>query len=232
VTTFTYTPDFPATETTTLSLHTSAYGNYEQRLAPDIYTLIDTWSIKFSGRTATDRDAILSFLSSSAGLTPFTWTTPFGETGQFLCAEWDTTLDSCALSTVSATFASTYTPDGPNIAGPPAPTGAFTHIPNFGASQKYATGAKSFAFGDGYKQPSAFGLHPEQIEWPLTFSERTNVERTAIREFLRGARGQTAFAWTPPYGTTAKYVCTTWKTDYMGYNNNTTNATLRRVFET
>jgi phage-related protein len=229
--TFAYTPDFPVSETTTLRLRTVAYGNYEKRLADGLYTIVDTWALSFSARDSTDRNAILSFLEASAGATPFTWTTPLGETAQFLCSEWESTLDSCYLNTISANFVLAYTPEGPNLAAPAAPTTAFTYVPDFGASQKYNTKVKSLAFGDGYKQTLTYGLHPEQIEWPLTFSSRTNTERDAIRTYLRGARGQTSFAWTTPYGTTDKFVCTEWKTDYLSYNNNTINATLRRVFE-
>jgi phage-related protein len=231
MTTFTYTPDFPATETTTLRLRTSNYGSYEERLAYGLFTIIDTWSISFGSRNSTDHANILSFLEAAGGTTPFTWTTPFGDTAQFLCADWQSTLDSCNLSTVSASFVLANTSAGPNITTPSAPTGAFTYIPDFGASQQYDTKAKQIELGDGYKQAVTFGLYPQQIEWPLTFANRTNTERDAIRTYLRGARGQTAFTWTTPYGTTAKFVCAEWRTAYASYNNNTINATFRRVFE-
>lgn len=229
--TFTYVPDYPVTEATTLRLRTATYGSYEERLAYGLFTIVDTWSLKFGSRNATDHANILSFLESAAGSTPFTWTTPFGETAQFLCSDWQSTLDSCALSTVSASFVLANTAAGPNIVAPAAPTGAFTYVPDFGASQKYDTKVRSTEFGDGYKQTATFGLYPQDIEWPLTFANRTNAERDAIRTYLRGARGQTAFTWTTPYGVTGKFVCTEWRTDYAGYNNNTINATLRRVFE-
>lgn len=229
--TFTYTPDFPATEATTLRLLTSDLGTYEERLAYGVFTLIDTWSLSFNSRNATDHAAILSFLETSGGAIPFTWTTPFGETAQFLCPEWQSTLDSCNLSSISASFVLANTAAGPNVATPAPPSGSFSYTPDFGASQKYNTNVKQLVLGDGYKQAVTFGLYPQQIEWPLTFANRTNAERDAIRTYLRGARGQTAFTWTTPYGTTGKFVCTEWKTDYAGFNNNTINATLRRVFE-
>lgn len=231
MTTFTYVPDFPATENTTLRLRTVRYGTTEERLAYGLNTIVDTWAVRFSGRSATDRNGILSFLSAAAGATPFTWTTPFGETAQFLCFDWESTLDSCGLNSVSANFVLTYTPEGPNLTAPAAPSSAFTYAAEFGASQKYTSNTKQINFGDGYKQVLSYGTHPEQIEWPLTFANRTNAERDAIRTYLRGAKGETGFTWTTPYGTTDKFVCNEWKTDYISYNNNTINATFRRVFE-
>jgi phage-related protein len=229
--TFTYTADFPVSETTTLLTRTVARGNAEERLAYGLYVLVDTWAVRFSARTGTDRDGILAFFEARNGTEPFTWLTPFGDTAQFICPTWDTSLDSCFLNTVSASFVLVNTAAGPNLVAPAAPSTAFSYLPDFGLSQKYDSNAKPISFGDGYSQRLTFGTHPEKIEWQLGFSQRTNAERDLIRTYLRGAKGQTAFSWTPPYGSAAKFVCSEWKTDYLSYNNNTVNATFRRVFE-
>lgn len=231
MTTFTYTADFPVSETTTLLTRTVARGTTEQRLAYGLRVLVDTWAVRFSARTAADRNAISGFFEAQGGTTPFTWVTPFGDTAQFICQSWDTSLDSCFLNTISASFVLVNTAAGPNLVAPPTPSTAFTYLPDFGTSQKYDTKPKLINFGDGYTQRLSFGTHAEQVEWQLPFSQRTNAERDLIRAYLRGAKGETAFSWTPPYGSAGKFVCSEWKTDYASYNNNTINATFRKVFE-
>lgn len=231
MTTFTYVADFPVTETTTLTTRSVTYGTAEERLAYGLHVLVDTWAVKFAARTAADRDGILAFLEARGGTEPFTWLTPFGDTAQFLCPTWDSSIDSCLLSTVGASFILVNTATGPNLTAPAPPSTAFTYLPDFGTSQKYDTRVKRIPFGDGYSQQITYGIHPEQVDWQLTFSQRTNSERDAIRTYLRGAKGELAFSWTPPYGTAGKYVCTEWKTDYVNFNNNTINATFKQVFE-
>lgn len=229
--TLTYTADFPVTETTSIRLRTTRLGNTEERLAYGVFVLVDTWSVKFSARTAADRDGLLAFFEARAGAEPFIWTTPFGETAQFLCPTWDSSIDSCYLNTVSASLLLVNTPAGPNLTAPAPPTTAFAYLPDFAASQKYDTKARSITFGDGYAQTLTMGFNPQDVGWQLTFSQRTNAERDLIRSYLRGARGEDAFSWTPPYGTSGKFVCSEWKTDYISYNNNTINATFREVYE-
>lgn len=231
MTTFTYTADFPVSETTTLLTRTVARGTTEERLAYGLHVLVDTWAVRFSARTAADRDAIIAFFEAQGGTTPFTWVTPFGDTAQFICQSWDTSLDSCLLNTISASFILVNTAAGPNLVAPPTPSTAFTYLPDFGLSQKYDTKSRVISFGDGYSQFLTKGLNQQKSEWQLTFSQRTNTERDLIRAYLRGAKGETAFSWTPPYGSAGKFVCSEWKTDYTSYNNNTLNATFRQVFE-
>jgi phage-related protein len=230
--TFTYVPDFPAQESTTPRVSRLAYPNYEQRTTFGLNPLQDSWSLTFSGRTAADRDGIYSFLQARAGTEPFQWETPFGETGSFICSSWSTTLDSCDYSTIAATFEVQYVPAGPNLTLPAAPAVAFSYKPEFSAQQSFDSRARVTAFGDGYRQRVVFGLQPQEEAWRLSFQNRTNAERGQIRDYLRGAKGVTAFAWTDPRsGQAARFVCDEWSIEYVNFNNSNIDATFRRVFE-
>ena len=230
--TFTYVPDFPASESSAPRVNRNAVPSYEQRTTFGIFEQFDTWDLTFSARTATERDDIYAFLEGEGGTTPFTWETPFGETASFVCSKWDTTLDSCNLNTVRASFESQYLPGGPNFTTPAAPTTAFSYVPEFAAQHSYDSNAQVTNFGDGYRQRITFGLQPQQEEWRLTFSNRSNAERDLIRAYLRGAKGVDSFLWTDPRSTqTVKFVCAQWNVEYSGFNNNEIQATFRRVYE-
>lgn len=86
-------------------------------------------------------------------------------------------------------------------------------------------------FGDGYEQRISYGLNYDPKSWRLTFSNRTNTERESILTFLEARAGSESFTWTPPRGTTAKYVCSEWNMEMTNYNNNTITATFVEVFE-
>ena len=229
--TFTYTPDFPVEERSQPRIREATAGAYSQRAPDGIQLLRDTWPLTFSARTDADRDAILSYFETREGAESFEWVTPFGETGQFVCLEWDTTLDSCGLSTVTATFALTYVPGQTNIADATAPSAAFSYIPNFSSQQTYKSDAKVITFGDGYAHRLRYGLHPQKETWSLVFTNRTNTERNNIRTYLRGAARISSFDWQDPYGTTAKYVCRDWTVRYSRFNDNSISAEFERVYE-
>lgn len=230
--TFTYAPDFPAQESTTPRVSRTFYPNYEQRVTFGINPLQDTWDLTFSGRTSADRDGIYAFLKARAGIEPFTWETPFGETASFICSSWKTTLDSCNYSTIAATFELQYLPGGPNLTLPVEPTAPFSYIPEFSAQHSFDSRARVSQFGDGYRQRIVFGLQPQEEKWQLSFQNRTNAERDQIRNYLRGAKGVAAFTWTDPRSEeTGRFVCDEWSIEYANFNNSSIDATFRRVFE-
>lgn len=86
-------------------------------------------------------------------------------------------------------------------------------------------------FGDGYEQRISYGLNFDSKSWNLTFANRTDTERESILTFLEARAGSENFTWTPPRGTTAKYVCNEWNMEMINYNNNTITATFVEVFE-
>ena len=229
---FTITPDRPISESSAPRVRRTAYPSYEQRTPLGINPMADTWDLTFSARSATERDELFDFFKAANGTEAFQWTTPFGETGSFVCESWDTTLDSCNLNTVKATFELQYIPGGPNLSTPATPSGAFSWVPEFSAQHSYKSRPMVTAFGDGYKHRILMGLQPQEETWSLAFNNRTDAERDQIRNFLRGAKGVAPFQWIDPRsGQLGRFVCSEWTVEYSNYNNNQIQATFRRVFE-
>lgn len=230
--TFTYTPDNPVTESSAPVVSTTAFGTYEQRTIPSINTYRDTWALKFSARTATERNNIYDFLVARKGTEPFTWTTPFSETAQFVCPTFKTTLDSCFLNTVEATFELQYVSTDTNIPLLGLPSTAFTWTIDFACSKDYDTRPRIVPLGDGYSQRFNWGMTPQTEAWSVQLNNRTNAERTDIRNFLRGCRGRDSFLWTSPLpATQARYICSEWSITQTNHNDNSIQATFKRVFE-
>lgn len=229
---FTYTPDRPATESSSPRTRITRLGTFEQRTTFGINPFRDTWSLRFGNRSISDISAIDAFLRARDGQESFEWVTPFGETAQFRCSQWSVRLESCDYRSVDAQFELQYKIGATNPALPTGDAVAFTWIPDFTADLRYDTNARVVRFGDGYTQRLKFGLNAQDESWSLQFRNRSNVQRDEIRTFLRKARGRTAFSWTDPLSSTAgKYVCAEWSTTYNNHNNNDLQLTLRRVFE-
>lgn len=107
----------------------------------------------------------------------------------------------------------------------------FTYIPDFNAAESKRPNVNSIRFGDGYEQRVTFGINTQPAEWSLTFTNRTDAERDNITGFLEARGAVESFDWTPPYGTTAKWVCSEWSVTMVAANINTVQATFRQVFE-
>jgi len=230
--TFTYTPDRPASESSAPRVSQTRLGTYEQRVTFGINPFRDTWSLTFSNRSTSDIADIIAFLKARDSLESFEWTTPFSETAQFICTNWNARLESCDYRTVEAEFELRYEPGSTNPAIPAGTPTTFTWIPDFTADFGYVSNTKTFRFGDGYTKRVKFGLNAQTETWNLQFRNRTNTERDQIRTFLRQARGQTAFSWTDPLtSASGKYICAEWSTQYNNHNNNDIQASFRRVFE-
>lgn len=116
--TFTYTPDRPATESSRPRVRTTRLGAYEQRTTFGINPFRDTWSLRFSNRSISDANGIDAFLRACDGQESFEWVTPFGETAQFRCSEWSVRLESCDYRSVDAEFELQYDPGATNPALP------------------------------------------------------------------------------------------------------------------
>lgn len=107
----------------------------------------------------------------------------------------------------------------------------FTYTPSFEATENSQPRVRRFQAGDGYEQRITFGLHADPKEWSLTFANRDDTERDNILTFLEARGGVESFDWTPPRGTTGKYVCSEWQTTLSNCNNNQIQVTFREVFE-
>jgi phage-related protein len=108
--------------------------------------------------------------------------------------------------------------------------GTFTWNIDYGASQEEEPRVRRAQFGDGYSQRVTDGLNDNMPKWSVrVVSSPVTVE--AARAFLAAQKGVTAFDWTPPNGTSGKYICSRWSRTIDDYGTATLSATFEMVPE-
>jgi len=70
--------------------------------------------------------------------------------------------------------------------------------PSYGSSETVKFKVVRAAFGDGYEQTAAKGLHSDQKEWSLSWAALRADDKAALRRFVESTAGFRAFWWTPP----------------------------------
>lgn len=102
-TTFGWFPDAAAEATEEPKVTVTKLGDgYESRMANTINSSPESWSLTFT-KTRTEALAIRAFLRARGASQSFNWTTPFNETGTFVCRKWKCVPDRGKL-TISCTF--------------------------------------------------------------------------------------------------------------------------------
>ena len=89
--------------------------------------------------------------------------------------------------------------------------------------------------GDGYEQRLKRGINSTRRIYTLSFNARTDTVTTNILNFLadplKGDNGAKAFDWTPPFGSTGKWVCQNPSVTMVAHNLNDIELVFREVFE-
>lgn len=108
---FTYTPSFTASESSAPRVRRFQAGDgYEQRIRFGLHTDAKEWDLQFNNRTDTERDAILSFLETQAGVTSFDWTPPRGTAGKYVCEQWSVEMAAYGFNNIRAKFRQVFEP--------------------------------------------------------------------------------------------------------------------------
>jgi len=105
--TFTYIPDFSATENSAPSVRMTKFGDgYEHRVRFGLHTDLKQWDLTFANRSDSEAAGITGFFTARAGVESFTWTPPTtgANAAQFVCEQWQVTMDAYNLNTVRARF--------------------------------------------------------------------------------------------------------------------------------
>ena len=111
--TFTWTPSFEAVETSKPRVRKFQAGDgYEQRVTFGMpgHNNPKEWTLTFSERDNTERDAITAFLDTCAGVQSFDWTPPRGSAGKYVCEDWQVTMRAYNFNTIRATFRQVFEP--------------------------------------------------------------------------------------------------------------------------
>lgn len=90
----------------------------------------------------------------------------------------------------------------------------FTWIPSSGSRMESEPRILSNKFGDGYEQRISDGINAQLDKWQLNFDVRDPTETADIRDFFKTHKGVTPFDWTPPLGSSGKYVCKVWSINF------------------
>lgn len=104
--TFTWTPSYPATsdEAPRVRVAKFADGGYEQRQADGINNNLQTWTLTFANRDASEAAAIRAFLVARGAVESFDWTDPDGNAGKYVCRKWSRALQVGTMRTITAVF--------------------------------------------------------------------------------------------------------------------------------
>jgi len=89
--TFPWQMDMGATPTTQHRVNKTQFGDgYAQFSSFGINNKIRNWSGTKTGQIDNVIKPIMNFIDEHAGVTPFLWTDPFGETKQYTCSSYST----------------------------------------------------------------------------------------------------------------------------------------------
>ncbi len=107
--TFTFTPDQGATRDVKARVEKTPFGDgYVQSLPEGANSLVESWKLSFTLRRKGEIQAIDLFLRNHLGATKFTWTTPHGDTYEFVCENWSMAYNHDYDCSLSATFEQRY----------------------------------------------------------------------------------------------------------------------------
>jgi phage-related protein len=102
--------------------------------------------------------------------------------------------------------------------------------PTYGAQKSSQPNVRTVQYGDGYSQRLTYGLNQNPKQWNLTWSvSETNAD--TIEAFLDARGGAESFDWTPPDGSTGKWICQQWSKTIPYLNRADITATFIQVFE-
>jgi phage-related protein len=94
-----------------------------------------------------------------------------------------------------------------------------TYVPSYSTEVDTEPRVDLAQFGDGYAQRAADGINNMPEKWNLVYENVDITTSNAIIAFFKALGGYIAFDWTPPDGVAGRYVATSWKRTYAGYNS-------------
>lgn len=106
---FTYIPDQGATRDVKARVEKTPFGDgYAQSLPEGANNVFETWKLSFTLRRRSEISAIELFLRNHLGSSKITWTTPAGDTLDFVCETWSASYNHDYDCSLTATFEQRY----------------------------------------------------------------------------------------------------------------------------
>lgn len=108
----------------------------------------------------------------------------------------------------------------------------FVWVPTYGSSltiQPEVLVIPPSEFGSDKERRVKIGSQHIRRMWSLSFENRASTTADAIEAFLAARGGLESFDWTPPQGSSGKWVCDEWSSSPTSPNTRTVNCTFREV---
>ena len=107
--------------------------------------------------------------------------------------------------------------------------------PSYSPKLKIENNVITVDLGDGYQQRLSKGINPSRRTFTLSFLNRSNTVTTNILNFLsdsaKGNNGAKSFDWTPPFGSTGKWICQNPTVTMVSHDLNDIELVFQEVFE-
>lgn len=110
---FTWAHSYGSPRKTKFSLSTAKFGDgYQQRVGTGINNIMQTWDLRFIGKSESVAQAIVSFLEARSEGLSFDWTplflNPNSQAIRVICKEYDVNPSTHGAFDISATFEQVY----------------------------------------------------------------------------------------------------------------------------
>ena len=103
--------------------------------------------------------------------------------------------------------------------------------PSYGAIKRSNPNVSVIQYGDGYAKRLVFGENQDSKQWNVRWKNISETDADTIENFLEARKGSETFTWTPPSGSSAKWICMSWSKAIPFLNRATIQATFIEVFE-
>lgn len=107
---FTWIPSYDSSQDSEAKLRVTSFGDgYSQRAAVGINNIADTWSLSFSNRSTSEKQAIINFFRDHRDGRSFTWT-PYDDVNEIkvYCSKWKSSSAGYDIYNISCTFMRVY----------------------------------------------------------------------------------------------------------------------------
>tara|TARA_R100000231_G_scaffold107607_1_gene79615 strand:- start:577 stop:945 length:369 start_codon:yes stop_codon:yes gene_type:complete len=107
--------------------------------------------------------------------------------------------------------------------------------PSYAPTLSIENNVITVSLGDGYQQRLSKGVNPSRRTFTLSFKNRSTTVTTNILNFLAsstgGNNGAKSFTWSPPFGSTGKWICQNPQVTIVAHNLNDIELVFQEVFE-
>ena len=103
--------------------------------------------------------------------------------------------------------------------------------PSYSTAVTYKPRILEVKLGDGYSQRSVDGINAVESTWNVVWDLLDSTDMNSLNTHFNERAGYQSFTWTPPGGTSQKFICKQWTVTPKELNQYSVNAVFERVFD-